>query len=337
MSPEQNFGLLAMRPGLPDKHHEIDGLGNDFPVPPTLQQNSQINDPLDGHDPMRSLRALTVDHDEGFLHLLLQVESLDPDANGQVDWDKVDYLIGLDTLDPNRGDSCLDVTCTIRTERRIEFLLRIDSADQVTLSVDQPYDLVGVWHGYRADGQLYRPATNDDGLFNLMRTVTNDEFWFAGQKIAPIIHQDVGAFRTGPETKTTNTNFWYSLEQGTLEIRIPWTLLNVTDPSSRMVVDDDVPGMKDAFTELKIHQTPGFAVVVAALGGAGEAEETLVDTIPRAIKQGPAWFIASAGTPTYTWATWDANPNYRMYRKQSFGLVQSALPGIVPESAQVKP
>jgi hypothetical protein len=337
MSPEQNFGLVAIRPGSPDKHHEIDGVGSDFPATPTLEQDVQLSEPLDTNDAMRSLRALTIDSDEGFLHLLLRVQDLDPDGNGQIEWENVDYLFGLDTLDPARGDGCLDPACKVQTERRIEFMLRIDSPTSVTLSVDQPYDLVGVWHGFREPWQLYRPAVNDDGLFNLMRTVTNDAFWFGGKELFPVIYQDVGQFRTGLESLESNTNFWYSMAEGTLEVRIPWTLLNVTDPSSRMVVDDDVPGKKDATVELQIRQTPEISVVVVALGGAGENEETLVDTMPRANKQGQTWVIPALGAPVYTWATWDENPNYRMYRKRSFGMVQSQLVDVIPKTAQVKP
>lgn len=337
MSPEQNFGFVGVRPGTAEKHHEIDGLGTDFPSVATIEQDAQAIAPLDDNDAMRSLRSLTIDSDEGFLHLLLRVESLDPDANGRVDWDNVDYLVGLDTIDPNRGDGCLDPACSVQTERRIEFLLRIESENEVTLSVDQPYDLVGIWHGFREPWQLYHTAVNDDGLFNLMRTVTNDAFWFGGKELAPIIYQDVGKFRTGLETSTTNTNFWYSIADGTLEIRIPWTLLNVTDPSSRMVVDDDVPGKKDAAVELQIQQTPEIAIVVVALGGAGENEQTVVDTLPRAKKQGQTWMIPALEAPTYTWATWDEKPRFHMYRKQSFGLVQGALGDIVPKSAQVAP
>jgi hypothetical protein len=167
--------------------------------------------------------------------------------------------------------------------------------------------------------------------------VTNDAFWFGGKELFPVIYQDVGQFRTGLESLESNTNFWYSMAEGTLEVRIPWTLLNVTDPSSRMVVDDDVPGKKDATVELQIRQTPEISVVVVALGGAGENEETLVDTMPRANKQGQTWVIPALGAPVYTWATWDENPNYRMYRKRSFGMVQSQLVDVIPKTAQVKP
>ena len=333
LSPEQNFGLLAMRPGSDERHHEIDGLSMDFPDVPSAEQDAQLLAPLDEHDPLRTLRALTIDSDEGFLHLLLRVESLDPDGDSRVDWDHVDYLVGIDTLDPDRGDRCFEPSCRVQTERRIEFLLRVNSENEVTHSVDRPYDLVGVWHGFREPWQLYRTVPNDAGVFDLMRTVTNDAFWYAGQELAPIIYQNIGQFRTGTELKTSNTNFWYSIAENALELRIPWTLLHVTDPSQRMVVDDDVPGKKDAAQELQVRQTPEFAVVVVTLDGAG----AIADTLPRAKQVGNAWVIPAMGAPVYTWKTWDADPRYHMYRKQSFGIVQQALSGVVPESAWITP
>ncbi|MBK9259568.1 MAG: hypothetical protein IPM54_06980 [Polyangiaceae bacterium] len=337
VSPEQNFGLIAVRPGLEEKHHEIDGVGSDFPSLPNALQDASTLAPLDTHDATRTLRELTIDSDEGFLHLLLRVDSLDPDGKGAVDWEKTDYLVGIDTIDANRGDGCFDVDCKIKTERRVEFLLRIDTEYDVTLHVDEPYDLVGVSHGLRADWQRYHTEVNDNGEFNLMRIMTHDAFSYGGQELAPVRHQDVGRFRTGMESTTTNTNFWYSREHGTLEIRIPWTLLNVTDPSARMVVDDYVPGTKGPEAELQIRQTPEIAVVIAALGGTNEQEVKVVDTLPRAKKKGNSWIIPAAGAPTYTWATWDMNPRYRMKRKTSFGIVEQGLREIVPKSAYMGP
>ena len=337
MSPEQNFGLIAMRPGAEGIHHVLDGKGDDFLVTPTAWQDGQTLAPAgDGHDAARTIRALKVDHDEGFLHVLIEVESLDPDGNGKLDWEHVDYLVGIDTFRPEAGDACLDPECLLRTDRRVEFLLRIESEDDVALLVDQPYDLFGIWHRKREDWQLYRTEPNEDGLFNPVRSITNNSHWYDGNLIAPLIWQDTGRFRTGPEIARSTSNFWYSLADGTLEVRIPWTLLNVTDPSQRMVVDDHEPGPKSKAVELTITKSPEFAVVAATLGGAAEAESVVVDTLPRAQKVGNAWVIPATGVATYTWAEWET-PTYHTYRKRSFDLLKAALPSIVPESATPSP
>ncbi|MDI1430428.1 hypothetical protein [Polyangium sorediatum] len=337
MSPEQNFGLIAVRPGVDGVHHVLDGSGDDFLVEPNAWQEGPPLAPQgDVHDPLRTLREVKVDSDEGFLHLLIRVESLDPDGNGKVDWEHVDYVVGLDTFLPEAGDACLDPECSLRTERNIEFLLRIESEQDVALFVDQPYDLFGIWHQDRKDWQLYRTAPNEDGLFNPVRTITNNSLWYQGEMLAPILWQDTGRFRTGPEAVRSTSNFWYSLADGTIEVRIPWTLLNVTDPSQRLVVDDHVPGPKNKQNELTITKTPGFGLMVAALGGTAEAEGVVVDTLPRAHKLGNSWVIPADGVVSYTWAEWET-PTYHAYRKRSFDMLKEALPSIVPASANPSP
>ncbi|MDI3290387.1 hypothetical protein [Polyangium sp. 15x6] len=337
MSPEQNFGLIAMKPGAEGVHHVLDGKGDDFLIEPNAWQAGPPLVPQgDVYDPMRTIRELKVDSDEGFLHLLIRVESLDPDGNGKVDWDHVDYVVGLDTYLPEAGDACLDPECVLRTERRIEFLLRIESAEDVALLVDQPYDLFGIWHRKREDWQLYRTAPNDDGLFNPVRTITNNSFWYQGEMLAPIIWQSTGQFRTGLEAERSTSNFWFSLADGTLEVRIPWTLLNVTDPSQRLVVDDHVPGPKTKEVELTTTKTPGFGIMVATLGGAEEKEGQVTDTLPRAQKIDTSWVLPAAEVVSYTWAEWEI-PTYHAYRKRSFDDLKAALPSIVPESAKPSP
>jgi hypothetical protein len=336
MSPEQNFGLLAMRPGWPEDHHTLDGKGDDFiPAPQAAQEGPPLA-PLDADEGMRTLRALTLDGDAGFLHMLLNVEDIHLDGGKKkIDWSRVDYLFAIDTFEAGRGDGCLDPACTLGVERRVEFLLRVDSEEEVTLLVDRPYDMFGVWHLQREPWQLYHTEKNDDGLFNVVRTITNNPFLYDGKLISDRIVQKTGVFRAGPEGEESSSNLWYSIEEGTIEIRIPWNLLNVTDPSSRRVIDDFSVGPKK--DDLTTASTPEIAVVVAALGGKGEKESSVVDTLPRAAKAGARWVIPASGAARYTLPTWDADPAYHEYRKRSFDILKDELPDIAPESARVAP
>jgi hypothetical protein len=194
--------------------------------------------------------------------------------------------------------------------------------------------MYGLWHEKRQAYRLYHTEANDDGIFNPVQTKTNNAYYFDGKQLSEEYNQPTGKFRTGSEELASNSNFWYSVMGNTIEIRIPWTLLNVTDPSSRQVVDDYVPGTKNANVELQISQTPEISVVVAALGGVGEAETTLVDTLPRGTKNGSSWLIPAAGAATHTWAEWE-QPRYRAYRKRSFDILRESLPSIVPPGATI--
>lgn len=358
MSPEQNFGIIALRPGAPESFHLIDGQdAKDWAgQTPQMVAEGPPQKPLgDGFDAMRDLKDATVDSDAGFLHLRLRVASLDPDGDGQVDWSKVDYRIALDTLDPARGDSRLDPGGSIELERRAEFQVVIRSATDVQLLVDQPYDLFGLWHRVLAKTQLLHTAANDDGAYNLVQALTN-EFYVWSQAVpgttvlsetilGPRLAQETGRFRTGPETQNTSSNFWFDAKTGVMELRIPWNLLNITDPSQRMAVDDDgTGGFKHK--ELHVVPTPGIAVAVVALAGAAEGKlpadpaGELVDALPpaKAIDGlGPKWRLPAAGMLQYTWPTWDKAPAYHEYRKASYFILRDNLAKVLPSTVRLSP
>lgn len=331
MSPEQNFGLIAMRPGAEGRYHFIDGRDDEWTTPP---QGVGVGPALaprgDGYDAMRTLRDLTLDHDEAYLHVRLRVQDLDPDRNGRVDWDRVDYLLAIDTLDPARGDGRLDPAGAVRVERRVEFVLRLREENDLRLTVDRPYDLFGLWHRIREPWQQYRSVTNDDGVFAPIRTITNMEYVYRDVTLGPRIAPETGRLPTGPETTRSTTNFSYDLARGVLEFRIPWNLLHFTDPSRRMVVD----GASANGREVVASQTPEVAVVAVSLGGEREDDPTPVDTLPRARREGASWVIPAQGAARYTWPTWEV-PTWHERRKASFTIVQRGIATVIPSSREL--
>jgi hypothetical protein len=340
MSPEQNFGVIALRAGAPGSYHIIDGEPGEWKKEPDAAKSTAALQPVgDGFDAMRTITDLTLDHDAEFLHIRLRVEDLDPDKNGVVDWDKVDYVLAFDTIDPKRGDSRLDPKGQVQVERRVEFQLRIAAADDVQLFVDKPYDLFGLWHKMKEKWQLYKTVQNDAGEFNLVRTITNAEYGWTNpatgnyEMLGPMYVQETGRFTTGREVDNTNSNFWYSIANRMLEIRIPWNLLNVTDPSSRMVVDDDGLSGKN----VSLAKTLGISVLAVAMGGGATGGAAFVDSLPAASKTGTGWLVPAAGMPTLSWPTWEDAPPYHEYKKASWYILKDKLRTVVPASAAVAP
>lgn len=354
MSPEQHFGLIALRPGSPDRFHEIDGKDTkDWEgIAAQAQAPGPAQAPVgDGYDAMRDLRDLTVDHDAGFLHVRLRVASLDPDGDGQVDWSKVDYYLSLDTLDPGRGDGWLDAKKSVALQRRAEFQLVIRSAQDVQLLVDEPYDLFGVWHGLRLPWQQYRTAINDNGSYNVVAALTNQFYVWSqpvpGSKVlsetvlGPRLAQETGRFRTGLERENSSSNMWFDAKTGVIEVRIPWNLLNVTDPSQRKVVDDDGTGGKKS-KELHIVTTSGIGIAAVAMGGTSDKDSRFVDAIPQALPaqhlgKDPPWTVPSTGAIHYQWPTWDSPPPYHEYRKATFFVLRDQLPKVLPAPMRLSP
>jgi hypothetical protein len=50
---------------------------------------------------------------------------------------------------------------------------------------------------------------------------------------------EIGALRVQQAGEEPNINRGVVIDGATVEVRIPWTLLNFTDPSTRSVLDDD--------------------------------------------------------------------------------------------------
>jgi len=319
MSPEQNFGLIALRPGPADRFHFLDGEDDEWSAAPQAAGAGPLVE-VDDQDAARTLRDLTVEHDEGYLHVRLRVADLDPDGDGAIAWDRIDYLLAFDTLDPARGEAFLDEARTIAVERRVEFLLRIagGAEGEVTLSVVPAYDLYGVWHRLRTDEQKHRPVPADDGRFVVMRNLINWEYVHEGAVLGPFVDDPIGVLPVGHEAERSTTNFWYGLEAGVLEVRIPWSLLHVADPSSHQVIDGDLDERR-----LATSTTTGIAVAAVSLDGEGN----LTDSIPPAVREGDRWILPADGFVDYRWEGWEA-PRWHEMPKASYAIVRDALPAL---------
>lgn len=348
----QHFGMVALLPNEATRTHMIDGKQGDWAgKQPQLVKNFPLLSPRsDGFDDMRTLQDVTVDHDAAFLHVRLRVKSLDPDGDGKVQWDRADWVIGIDTIDPLRGDSRLDAAGKLQSERRMEFQVRIQSDTDVQLWVDRPYDLFGVGQGPASHEpwQKYRSVANDDGQWLLVASRTNGEYAWKEiisateskwHPLAGQLAQETGRFRTGPEAANSASNFWYDIATGVMELRIPWALLNVADPSDRRVIDDQghsAPALDTA-------QTEKFGIVAASYSGQDEAEIEVADTLPVALpavaKDGSskAWRIPATGSIDYQWPVWNSPPAYHERRKAAFFVLRDHGQEVLPAAAKTAP
>lgn len=236
MNPEQNFGLIALDAGAEKGHHILDAdpaeWGSKASATTTLVQGSAGG----------QLQSLTVEHDAAYLHVLVRMQ---PPAGGSIDWSRLDLLLAFDTIDPERGDGRLDPDGKVSVGRRVEHVLRIHSANDAQLLVDKPFDLYGLWHGFREPWQLYRTSKNDAGVFNLVRTVTNAAYEVQDPKtgkwteLGKLQFQETGRFVVGNEHDNTSSMVAIDAAAGVIEVRVPWNLLHFTDPSTLQIVDDD--------------------------------------------------------------------------------------------------
>ncbi len=328
MNPEQNFGLVALRAGAPGKRIVLDGKDGDWGPPQAVAGPAQVAPAGDGADAQRRLRDVTLSSDAAYLHVRVRLQ---PPPGGVFDWQRLDVVVAFDTIDPERGDGRLDPAGKVEVGRRVEHVLRIESPEVVQLYVDKPYDLYGIWHGFREPWQLYRSVRNDAGEFRPVRTITNayDAIGPDGNvtTLGGVQVQETGRFRVGIEALTSHALVAIDPAGGVIEIRVPWNLLHFTDPSAAQIVDDDGSlGPRRASSAA----TPAVAVAAVVLGGKDEQESALVDSVPAATATATGHAVPAKGWAVLPIATWSATPAYHEQTKPIVQAMQAGLGGILP-------
>jgi tetratricopeptide (TPR) repeat protein len=328
LDPEQNYGILAARPGASGWKVVIDGREEDWSAIPPLAGRSAGGPERsmdDGHDAARTLRSFSATSDEAYLYLRLEVENLDADADGAPDWDHASYLIGIDTYDDDRGDHRMPLVDLLESPAGLEFCLIFDGERTSRLLIDPPYD-VALHRGRRA----IRSIRNDDGRFKAIRVETNrrrigrdgTQYPTQGYSRSPLLHASMDP--RDPDYDTLAD--WHAGVDGSfIEARIAWGLLNVTDPSSRAVLDDDLSDPGSIGTTV----TDGFRFYVAAIRpDFPPSRETpvrgrLADRLPRGEAR------SADDLPLYSWSGWES-PSYRIERKESWSIVKEVFDSIPP-------
>lgn len=291
---EENYGLIGAMPGRHGPNILIDGKADDWAAVPVYQQDGDT-----------TLKLLA---DEGWLHLGVFHPA---DAPG-------DFVFGIDTHELALGDRRLPFGLGLGSEAGLEFVVRVQGGT-AELQVDNTYDLFT--HRY---ARPYRSRANDDGLFVGPRTESNRERIGRDGTVFPPHRQEIGGLRRG--TQDRRDPAFDSLTEwqrgpGMVELRIPWGLLNVSDPSTHQVVhDSEPPG-----DEVGRLTTDGFRVLLVALDDAGRVRRSL----PAAAEQ------VVPAPPLFTWPAWE-QPTFHTYRKPGFALLKQALAEL-PDTPRLPP
>jgi tetratricopeptide (TPR) repeat protein len=304
---EENYGLIAYRPGSLQPRIRIDGRADDWAGVPNYLAGPDLR-----------LKVLA---DEGWLHLALYFKGPVPD------WAKEGFAVGIDTHGTAQGDHRLPWGLGLRSQAGLEFMVRFQGA-QSAVYADAPYDLFT----HHLDRPI-RSVDNDAGQFVMPRTESNRARIGRDGTRYPSHQQEIGWLRRGTQDRA-DAEFdsraeWREGDAGNgwsfLEARIPWGLLNVTDPSSRRVVQDEaIPGDAVGTTV-----TEGFRLSLVRFHTTGPDALRVTASLPE----------AQAGllplTPVYTWPTWET-PTFHRVRKESFQLVKHGLLGI-PDAGRALP
>ncbi len=206
-NPEQNYGILALE----SRKYELDGNPGKW--------GKKLEKPF-----------VVTDYDEAYFYLAAYM----PDVN----FDKHNFYIAFDTYDKNKGSFRLPFH-TKPLKRGVEFLLSVKNKNDAQLLVDQYYDIFTD----RAKGIVptYRSQKNDEGVFVEQLLLANRKRTDLLGDTFPEVRHNRGAliFGKSGEAETSNANIYWK-DNGFFELRLPWQILNVTDPSSRAVLHGNI-------------------------------------------------------------------------------------------------
>jgi hypothetical protein len=311
LDAEEHYGVVAMRAGKLDSKITIDGDSSDWCGRPALYSSpvtrSNIPAPL-------QLKSLRVAEDEAYVYLRLDV--------GRIDWKRAHYQIGIDTYRRNLGDTRLPHTGS-HAPVGLEFVLDLGGPGATQVLVDHPYD---PYRGVRIPGSnppateyVYNPpfrtVANDAGEWDSLVVVPNRRRIGRDGKVYPAISYNRNRLVYARESGSSLADWFADAATGVIEVRIPWGMLQVVDPSSKTVLFGNPTTKKVAGAP-----TDGFRFVVESYDPSNPG--ATADNMPRGA--GPGKF---ADPPTWSWMPWET-PQWHAEIKPLFGAMQRAFAGI---------
>lgn len=323
LDPEEFFGLLGYRPPAPVPL--LRGDSDDWRKATRLIA-APSRRPRAG-----ALKAVYAYSDAAFLYLRLDVEKGDGPER-LFDWGRVQYWVALNAYPGEAGSRALpEVGLALGTGAT--FLLQLAGPESGRLYIARNYNpqvwlskngVPGGWRLWRWAG--LRVALEDASPFEEIIIEPNLPRYGRDGSVFPPLFMSRSGLEYGTADPSaegySSHSAWRADEAGgMIEVRIPWGLLYVMDPSSRLVLagtDDDASPVA--------RRSPGMAVVALAVEVSMDEEgvrRTLLEALP-APRRGR---ISTDRVPVYAWPTWD-RVHYEPYLKPSYFALQEAFEGL---------
>ncbi|HTK56647.1 MAG TPA: hypothetical protein VL295_07475, partial [Gemmatimonadales bacterium] len=228
MDAEQNYGVWAMEAGDPATRPSLGGEAARWRSLETVEQGSA--------------GTTRIDADASWLYLSVELPGM---AGHPFPWKEEGFQLALDTYRRGLGQRVL--TSGVRAaDVGFEFLLDLAGPDSGRMRITpdySPYEPLPTAADLGDDHSVFyhRPAASrarEDGVWGPMEVISNRARFGRDGTFFPARGIDRGLLRSGTEAASTLSDWWYDEASGMIEVRIPWGMLNVTDPSTRTVLHD---------------------------------------------------------------------------------------------------
>ena len=333
LDAEQHYGLIAMEAEPPVPGETLADRLPAWAARPALYEG-----------PEGTVRAAS---DAAYLWLLAETPGRRPG----------DLLhLGLDVTLPDAGDFRWPGGEGPRLPVGVEFVV-VDDGDQVRLVADppvNPFRLVEVGRGSRTragpDFDVedpppglflarleqrfnvpFRSVANEDGVYDSLRVISNRRRVGRDSTEYLAVGYDRGVLPGGPPPD----GFW-ERSGDVVEIRIPWLLVNVTDPSSRSVLSHTAAAAVEGRTEDGLIVLPtGEVILPDSLVGEPSVEQVDGIGIVAGLRRADGGWTSfpDVGGPVarFTWPTWEADQvRWRARRRPAFAAMQETFAALNP-------
>jgi len=309
MCPEQNYGLLAVEP----EERSPEQL---YATWHESETEEAFRAPQGHSASFGKIKSLETGADEAFLYLALELDSGTDQVSDSPPWEELGLAVGIDTGTADTGALSLSLEGLPELPGGVEFMLHIASPEKADLLTVPSYN--------RGEFNFY-PQLYPEEEFTRIETLVNRERITPDSRVFEAQYSDESKLEYGPfdpgEPGYNSLAHWYVEEEtGRIVVRLPWMLLNVSDPSERRLLRDHGDYTEHpARDELSTAQTEGFSFYAATYSRENEAApgpENRPEVIDFEPRRGKEYITPSP----YRWPGWE-EPQYRFRLKDSYDII----------------
>lgn len=277
---EQHFGVLAFDPGEKESACYVDGDIKEWEGSIPIYKNKDTQ--------------LYMKSDEAYVYFMVK--------NDKADFNKDKLVIPIDIIG-NQGNKNYK-KYGIKFNRDADFIISISGKEKSQILVDPYYDSFQYLYGRKLNMTPKVPEYDikNSGEFVPMYLCLNRELYLPQDKTkVPFGKYETGKLLYGngnPNNSDYNSLSDFFVKDNVIEIRIPWQLLNVMDPSTKMAMNDL---HIDGINPVKIEGIYAGAEIIKDI------------TLDRDIEMN-----------LYTWSSWEM-PTYHERLKPSYYILKDAF------------
>lgn len=284
---EQRFGLLSFDP---------------LKIHPNGNKEEWTTEPIyekeDG-----DLKALYTDHDETYLYVRLDIEAGSSEGYP---------IILLDTV-PDQGNQTAEKLNEVQFKNGADFLIQLNG-DESHILINDYYDFYTYQYGIQSDFIDPKPEkpVNNSGKFVPIHFALNKEYYLPTEnRTIPFQFYETGKLKEGNGDPTSEnydslTDYHIS-EDGMIELRIPWLLLQAKDPSQKEFIGDIY---KDGISASKVIDEISIGALYVSENG------DVIDSFPALENEKEL-----PEMKRYTWENWEL-PQTKERLKTSYQIIK---------------